>query len=165
MIEEERSENPFEWSRSESILFARAYVGLMNGDLDPLARYIRAGLPVNRDLAELLASSIDGLGRISAPSILPRYRIRMTGKPGQRSISQDRDSHLQKLEIGYYIWQDLSSANRGEFEGVILDAMGKFSRSRTVVTDAYTYFRHAMDNANGDFLGDLAQLPTRNPDE
>lgn len=117
--------------RAKRVLINSASNGLLNGDLKPLARMIRAGLPIDADIADQLAAAIDGPDDEG-------YTLKMVNRRGHRRFNERCDVEGRNVDIALYVCGQLAEAGAGAFEGVIEDAMARWHVGRSTVTKAYS---------------------------
>lgn len=144
------SDNPIDWPVEDAILWIKAYKGLLDGDALPLAEYIRRGLPVAGEIADMIACAIDGGEPMSDLTKRSDYRFVLKGKAGQKPHSHKVDSIVRKYKIGEFLQQKLAHGVKGGFDSYVLEAMEKFGRSRTVVLDSYRHYLIDLDRVTGE---------------
>lgn len=121
----------------------RAFVALMNGDLQPIADHIRKYDGVPKSIAMIIADAISGEENVP---------IRLTAKrsyPGAKNWTDQSADHQRKMEIGFFIQDSLNNCGKGEYEAVIADAKIKFGISATTAAKALSYIRKEHEGAGG----------------
>lgn len=131
------------WPDEQKDFAGRVWRGLLDGDLAPLAKYLRAGHHLDQEQSDILAGMIehdeDAL-----------FHIRVKGrKQGQRPWTALIDSHEEKMLIGVYVEEQLRSAPKGQYDAVIKEAAEKkFKVGTTRVKDCLAYMRKTMAEAD-----------------
>lgn len=118
---------------------AEASLCMLDGDLRPLAAYIRAGWPIDEALASQIADAIDGPDAEG-------FTLRMIGKPGRRPSFTEREAkRARDFDIALFIRQrQIEHAEEGwagTFEEIVDEATKKFGVKRSTVTKALADIR------------------------
>lgn len=152
-------------SDDEFVSVGRVRIGLLDGDLAPLAEHIRSGFSIDGVIARQLLSAIE------ANDIDQGYRLQLKGrKSNQRPFSQLFTIHLQKLRIGRFIARRKERAGQGQHEAILADAANHFGISQKSAEAAFTYLGKALryeagEFAKVDFWGAMAEVEERWPNE
>jgi len=132
-----------DWSDDQKAAMGRVAGAIVDGDLQPLADYFRAGyLEIESSLALELADMID-----DQEGFTP-FRLKAVGRskrPGGWSTWMEL--HDRKMAIGVYIERELKRSPRGSYEGVIQDACDQFGVSDKTAERALSYVRKHMKNS------------------
>lgn len=111
----------------------RAWIRLMNGDLNALLEFIREGRSIhpNSYVAEFLELALSGQGEF-------KVQLSLKGR-GRRSTLQQWEAMDRRVRIGWFIEARL---RRGlAFDAVIADAVNEFGIGRKSAEADLTYFR------------------------
>lgn len=138
-----RVEDYFDWPPEIQEAHDRAIRSIWERDLQPLADYLRSGMPIDQMWRDALANAIEG----------KHYGLRLEVRslPGRRgrpqSPSQALAEHRRKLAIGRFIEERLVVHGSGGFDAALADAVaveefrlrGKFAARRAA--EALQYAR------------------------
>jgi hypothetical protein len=128
------------WPEEQQAFAGRVWRGLHDGDLAPLAAYLRAGHYIEPALAKDIADSIEG-----AEDCGP-YRIVAVGRRrGERGMSDAWERHDRKMRIGFFVEDRIRKASAGEFDAIVAEAMAKFGIKQTSVTSSLKYLRDHLN--------------------
>lgn len=87
-------DRPITWPAEDKAFSQRVWLALVDGDLQPLAEYLRSPLPVDRGLREDIARCIEGRGTL--------HQIVTTstnGRPGSKSVRREIEAFVLKMAI------------------------------------------------------------------
>lgn len=154
------------WSEERHSLYVNAWFELSNGNLEPLARYIRKGWAVEGPLADSLAGMIDG--RVLRP-MDERFEIVVKGRDGnKRTFRQRLHEHREKVRIALFVNRRLDQGRSVD------DASGEactyFNCSRRKVDGARKHLQQMLDPTRNEFgnldpLGTIADIIEAFPNE
>ena len=131
-----------EWPEERKYLAFDVWRGLLDGDLAPLARALRAGYPIDEPNAKLLAEMIEH----SEDSL---FHIVVKGRQrGQRTWTELTESHEQKIIIGVFVERRLRDRGKGQFDAIVKEATEKYGVGKTTVTDALAHLRKTLEAAD-----------------
>lgn len=124
------------WPEEQKAFLGRVWRGLHDGDLQPLADYIRAGHYLDAPVALEIADAIEGAD-------VGFYHIVAKGRfPGQLGLTASSDQHDRKMAVGVFMEKRLRELGRGGYEAALEEAKGKFGiSSSATVTKALRYAR------------------------
>lgn len=97
----------------EAIFLAR--LGLMSGDLQPLATLMRAGFPLDASIVCTLADAIEGQSEHG-------LRLTMTLAPGQKSFHKTQSARDRDFKLGWRV-ETLRSQARASGETGVSDSI------------------------------------------
>lgn len=126
---------PLERRRAEAL----ASNALLDGDLQPLVEYIRAGWPIEGILAEQLADAIEGPDD-EGFTLRMINRRRGHRKLSDRIAQDDRNANIA-LFVRMSQIDDLRAGKDGTYESILRLAGTKYGVGRTTVTDAVAALR------------------------
>ena len=127
------------WPEDQKAFAGRVVFGLRDGDIKPLADYIRAGHYLEPTMAHEIADALEGKDS-------GYYHLVSKGRrPNQQGWTKSIQSSDRMSEIGVWVATALRDAPRGASSGIHLEAQTKFKASRTVVLDALRHVRWQMD--------------------
>ncbi len=130
------------WPEEQKDFAGRVWRGLLDGDLAPLAEYLRAGHYLDQEQATILADMIE-----QREESLFHIEVKARRR-GQRTWTALSDSHEEKMLIGVYVEEQLRSAPKGQYDAVIKEAAEKkFKVGTTRVKDCLAYMRKTMAEA------------------
>ena len=111
------------WSETQRSLIGPVFAGLLDGDLQPFADYLRAGLYVFPEMAATIADAIEGKD--------VRFRITARGtKTSQQKWSVEAAAKYKINEIGVF-FEDLVRRNgKGGFESALIKTCAQYGISR-----------------------------------
>lgn len=107
----------------EATLHIRAWNGLEDGNLAPLAELLRSGFALNEQLALNLADAIEGKSPL----------CRITAQRARSGRPRSRDQTARNSAIAFFV---AVRTKPGQFEAAVSEAMAHFGIERTAVTDA-----------------------------
>ncbi|MDB5582935.1 MAG: hypothetical protein JWR80_8111 [Bradyrhizobium sp.] len=128
----DRPYDPFDydtWPQAQKSFVGRVQHGLLDGDLQPLADYLRAGHYIFPNLATMIADAIEGK---DMPEILTMRRA--TRSP--LNTTQRFELEARRTQIGVYTQARVNELGKGKTKVAIGEAMDKFQACKTEVTDA-----------------------------
>lgn len=126
-----------EWLQEKAGVVARA---LADGELQPLADYLRAGYPVDSALAAEIAGMVDGEG--GTFRLVARGRRR-----GQRGWSTIIADHERKMIVGVFAEAEVRARGEGGYDSAIAATTDRFGIGKTAVTKAHRYMREQLSLA------------------
>jgi hypothetical protein len=129
------------WPEDQKDFAGTVWRGLHDGDLRPLAAYLRAGHYIDPGLAREIADAIEdvegGWFKIVA--------VGKGGRTGPKGLTFDGERNDRKTMIGVWVEKNLRECPRGASAGIYLDAQERFQASRTVVLGALRHVRRSMN--------------------
>lgn len=115
--------------------------GLLDGDLAPLARYIRAGWPIDEVLAEQIADAIEGPDEEG-------YTLRMVNRRGHRTFSERESTARKSTDIALFVRSlqidQVRAGRAGGYDGIVQEAQDRFGVTRSTVTKAVADLRREL---------------------
>lgn len=141
---------PDRMSPAQRRAYISALMGLANGTLQPLAKYLRDGWPIGGLLAlELLAMIEDDPAGIT----IPLFEITIKGRAGnKRSWAKMMDAHRLKIRIGYFMDELINMG--ATVDVAAADAEKKFGCKRRTLDNARSYYVGIRDGRIYDPAGD-----------
>jgi hypothetical protein len=127
----------------EDALAMRAYSGLLQGNLEPLAEYLRTGAPFDFIFRREIVEAIEG-GR--------EFRLELRKQTtGPGNVVTRLQTQWRDMQIGLYIQKRLPNLNN-QLEAAVADAMEHFGAKRGVVLNAWSKFKTSrwFQSANDD---------------
>lgn len=128
------------WEQHQSDEIMEAITGIRDGDLQPLAAYLRAGgLPESpRETVALpkwvaceIAALIDG-------NSYGWFKVEVKGrKNNPQGWTKELDLRNRNFRIGYFVERRMRESPRGAYEGAIQDAYVQFSEKPGTVKKAH----------------------------
>lgn len=127
------------WPADLAILNSEVRLALEDGELRPLANYLRAGHPVDGQLRRSIADLIEGRGL--------RFELRKKAKKrGQRLLSDDQTLHDLRMSIGIEFELRRRAGPNEKYESIVTDMVDESKCGgtepmfrRTFVTEAHAY--------------------------
>lgn len=130
------------WPEEQKDFAGRVWRGLQDGNLQPLADYLRAGHYIDRVLAKEIADAIEGGGN-GLFRIVPKGR-----RPGQRGFTAITESHDSKLEVGVWMESRIREFGRGGYEAALEDTKARFGLGKRTIEKAHKYLREYLTNVS-----------------
>lgn len=125
----------------QRIAYTAASDGLLDGDLRPLAAYLRAGWPLDKWLSEQIADAIEGPDEEG-------FTLRMVNRRGHKKFSDVVADHARRLDIALAVRhlqvEDQRRGLVGTYEAIIRHTMQRFGVSRSTVTGAVAWARKEL---------------------
>lgn len=136
------------WSEEQKDFVGRVREGLCDGDLQPLADYLRAGHYVFPNLATTIADAIEGKD-------MP-FRMYMKGTTrSPLNTTQRFEYDSKRLQIGVFAEKQMQHHGAGKTKVAIGEAMDRFDVRKTVVTEALAEVRKILDKAAPEFRDEV----------
>lgn len=129
------------WPQEQRDMMSHVAAGIVDGNLQPLADYFRAGFTeIEPALARELADMID------SQEAYTLYRIQAVGRRrGEIGWSAASDFHHRKLEIGVFMEDRVRRYGRGGYEAALADTKQRFEiGSSATIAKAHKYLRDYM---------------------
>lgn len=133
--------------QDEFALYSAAFYGICNGDLRPLAAYLRSGYSIHPNIRREIANAIDGVGKY-----LP---LKLSHINGWRSLTSIERKYQKDMRIGAFIDAELEVRGRGSFDSAIALAAQRFGVSEGKARASLRSFRKAW-SAGGGMVANLA---------
>lgn len=128
------------WPKAAVDAHVRAQQGLVDGDLQPLADYIRAGHYMHPNLTVMIADAIEGRD-------FP-YHIKIVGrKKGQRRHAELAAIENRKMQIGVFMEDRIRANGRGGYESALEETREHFSVSKRTATEHHSYAKRFIGDA------------------
>jgi hypothetical protein len=131
------------WPEEQQDFLSRVFEGFGDGDLMPLADYLRAGHYIPQFVGEALADAIERK-EWGFFHIVPKGRER-----GQLGRTAFRENHDRKMKIGVYLEDRLRTYGQGSYAAALDETLAKFDiKSSATVAKAHKYLRAHIESAN-----------------
>ncbi|GAA4643975.1 hypothetical protein GCM10023115_19350 [Pontixanthobacter gangjinensis] len=129
------------WTGEQGMLVTQVWTGLHNGNLQPLADYLRKGWYLPPEIASEIADAID------QKDVGYFHIVKKGRKPGQRGMNESFEDHGRKIKVGLFIHCRLQEVPRGEHDSVMLEAKEKFGLAPRTSRKYLRYFRQKFSEA------------------
>lgn len=131
------------WPDEQKDFAGRVWRGLHDGDLRPLAQYLRAGHYIDPSLGGEIADAIER-------KPLGSFHIIAVGRhPGQKGMTAAVDARDQKMRIGVFMEHCIREAGKGGYESAMASTREKYSVSKSTVTKAHRFVRDHLEGKDG----------------
>ena len=133
------------WPESQKDFAGEVWRGLHDGNLAPLAAYLRAGHQLDKTLADDLASAIDGKD-------VAGVRIKASRPRGKPKMSASIDAHRFRMEVGLYIERRIRELGPSGYEAAIADARAHygFTEKTSRPRDCHSYVKTLIEKQSRD---------------
>ena len=124
------------WPAEQQEFAGRVWRGLHDGDLQPLADYLRAGHYIEPALANEIADAIE-------QKDVGYFHLKTKGRqPGQVGMTALSDRHRGKMAIGVFMETRIRAIGRGGYASAEQETMDYFGiTSSSTVAKALSYAR------------------------
>ena len=112
------------WSETQINFIGPVFHGLLDGDLQPFADYLRAGLYVFPSMANAIADAIEGKD-------VPFRIITKGAKPSQQKRSVEAAATFRRFEIGVFFEDCCRKLGNGGFEAALSATCERYGVSPT----------------------------------
>ncbi|MFB0875326.1 MULTISPECIES: hypothetical protein [unclassified Sphingobium] len=130
------------WPQEQKDFAGKVADGLANGDMKPLAAYIRAGHYLEPALAAEIADMLD-----SNEGYTP-FRLQAIGRSNRPGGWKQWSEQHHRMEVmGIWVEREIRRSPRGAYAGIIEDACEIFQVGKTSVTKAHKLIREQLDSA------------------
>lgn len=154
MIDEWDPEGGLFLSGEELAMYNAASTGLANGDLMPVAEYLRSDFEINSSIRSLLADAIEGKGDFKPLKLLHR-------KGWRSEVSRERRAR-RDMAIGAFIEAEIRAFGRGVFASAVKSAAKQFRVSEGQVKASLRVFRRERETMFA-ILAQNAESARRDP--
>jgi len=132
--------DPETWPEEQRAFAGEVWRGLHDGDLKPLASYLRAGHQLDSALAVEIADAID-CQDVGTFHVVAKGRGR-----GQRGLTQIFRDHDRKMQIGVFMEDRISRYGKGGYDAALTETFEAFGiASSATVEKARKYVRQYID--------------------
>ncbi|MBX9662586.1 hypothetical protein [Novosphingobium sp.] len=135
-----------------------AFHGLLDGDLRPMAEYLRAGFEVDRNMAVLLAGAFNG----DAPVKLVAEKVGQDRRPHSIVLA----SYQEDLRIGSAVYRMAIWPGKTKWESAVREVAASHGVGRTRAARAYSLVKaHLAGDYSGAPIADMVTLEQELPGE
>lgn len=132
------------WPEEQREAAIQANKGVLDGDLRPLADYLRRGYYINAPLANEIILAIE-CSEYSPCHIVTKRRER-----GGKTWSQTSEASDRKIRIGFFMEKRLRELPKGSYDSVLIEVKEQFDVGHQTAATALDFFRNDLARNQSD---------------